>query len=67
MRICVTCASNSPEIDSIYQYCLANDLVMRSGAYIHADHSYWIWHIEAEPSTAITWLLLKYPADLCIY
>lgn len=67
MRVCVTCASNSSEIDKIYQYCLANGLVMQTGAYIHCDESYWIWRIIAEPSPALTWLLLQYPDELCVY
>lgn len=67
MRICVTCASNSSEIDSIYRYCCDNGLLMHTGAYIHADESYWIWRIIAEPSPALTWLLLKYPDELRVY
>ena len=67
MRICVTVASNSPEIKAIYQYCLANGLVMQSGAYIHADESYWVWRILAEPSSHLTWLLLQYPDHLSVY
>lgn len=67
MRVCVTCASDSREIDVIYQYCQQHGLDMYTGAYIHADESYWIWRIIAEPSPALTWLLLKYPDQLCVY
>jgi hypothetical protein len=67
MRVCVTCASNSSEIDKIYQYCLANGILMRTSAYIHADESYWIWHLECPAGPALTWLLLQYPDSLCVY
>ena len=67
MRVCVTCASNSPEIDLIYQYCQRNDLLMHTGAYIYADESYWIWRIETEACPALTWLLLRYPDQLTVF
>ena len=67
MRVCVTCASNSKEIDLIYQYCQRNGLLMHTGAYIYADESYWIWRIEGEPSAAMTWLLLRYPDQLTVF
>jgi len=67
MRVCVTCASNSSEIDRIYSYCQQHDLLMHTGAYIHVDESYWIWRIESEPCAALTWLLLQYPDHLCVY
>jgi len=67
MRVCVTCASNSIEIDLIYRYCQRNGLLMHTGAYIYADESYWIWRIEGEPSAAMTWLLLRYPDQLTVY
>lgn len=67
MRICVTCASDSVEIDRIYRYCQDNGLLMHTGAYIYADEAYWIWRIEAEPSPALTWLLLLYPDELRVY
>jgi hypothetical protein len=67
MRVCVTCASDSDEIDKIYQYCNSHGLGMYTGAYIHADNSYWIWRIECEPCAALTWLLLRYPDQLTVY
>ncbi len=67
MRVCVTCASNSSEIDIIYRYCQDNGLLMHTGAYIHADESYWIWRIETEACPALTWLLLKYPDQLRVF
>ena len=67
MRVCVTCASNSPEIDLIYQYCQRNDLLMHTGAYIYADESYWIWRIETPACPALTWLLLRYPDQLTVF
>ena len=67
MRVCVTCASNSSEIDVIYRYCQDNDLLMHTGAYIYADESYWIWRIETEACPALTWLLLKYPDQLRVF
>ena len=67
MRVCVTCASNSSEIDVIYRYCQLNGIVMHTGAYIHADESYWIWRIDCEACPALTWLLLQYPRELCVY
>ena len=67
MRVCVTCASNSSEIDKIYQYCQDNGLLMQTGAYIYADETYWIWRIETEACPALTWLLLKYPDQLRVF
>ena len=67
MRICVTCASNSSEIDRIWSYCQRNGILMHTGSYVYADESYWIWRIDAEPSPALTWLLLRYPDQLCVY
>ena len=67
MRVCVTCASNSEQIDRIYRYCQLNGLDMFTGAYIHADESYWIWRIESDPCAALTWLLLMYPDELRVY
>ena len=67
MRVCVTCASNSSEIDVIYRYCQDNDLLMHTGAYIYADESYWIWRIETEACPALTWLLLRYPDQLRVF
>ena len=67
MRVCVTCASNSSELDVIYRYCQDNGLLMRTGSYIYADESYWIWRIETEACPALTWLLLKYPDQLCVF
>lgn len=67
MRVCVTCASNSPVIDEIYAYCQRTGLLMHTGAYIHADESYWIWRIDSPASPALTWLLLQYPDLLCVY
>jgi len=67
MRVCVTCASNSPVIDKIYAYCQRTGLNMHTGSYIHAGESYWIWRIESEASPALTWLLLQYPDYLCVY
>jgi hypothetical protein len=67
MRICVTCASNSPVIDEIYTYCQLNGIVMCPGPYIYVDDSYWTWRIESELNSRLTWLLLKYPQELCVY
>jgi len=67
MRICVTVASNSSEIDEIYRYCQLNGIVMSPGAYIYVGDSYWTWRIESEACSAITWLLLKYPDQLCVF
>ena len=67
MRVCVTCASNSSEIDEIYLYCQRNGIVMCPGPYIYVGDSYWTWRIESEASPALTWLLLKYPRQLCVY
>ena len=67
MRVCVTCASNSREIDEIYLYCQINGIVMSPGPYIYVGDSYWTWRIESEATAALTWLLLKYPDQLCVY
>ena len=67
MRICVTCASNSLAIDEIYLYCQLHDIVMCPGPYIYVGDSYWTWRIESDPCPALTWLLLKYPDQLCVY
>ena len=67
MRVCVTCASNSPEIDLIYQYCQRNDLLMHTGAYIYTDETYCIWRIETPACPALTWLLLQYPDQLTVF
>ena len=60
MRICVTCPSNSAVIDQIYLYCQQHSIPMFPSSYIHVADSYWIWRIEAEPSSDLTWLLLRY-------
>lgn len=67
MRVCVTCASDSIEIDRIYSYCQRNGIIMRPSSYIHVAGSYWVWRIESEPCAALTWLLLQYPDLLCVY
>ena len=67
MRICVTVASDSPVIDQIYTYCQLNDIVMCPGAYIYVGDAYWTWRIESELTSHLTWLLLKYPDELCVY
>jgi hypothetical protein len=67
MRICVTVASNSQVIDEIYLYCQMNDIVMCPGPYIYVGESYWTWRIESEPTAKLTWLLLRYPDQLCVY
>ena len=60
MRIVVTVESDDPIMDEIYWYCCANDINMHIGRYIVVDDHYWIWRIDCEPSSAVTWLLLKY-------
>ena len=60
MRIVVTVESDDPIMDEIFWYCLANDINMHIGRYIVVDNLYWIWRIDCEPSSAVTWLLLKY-------
>lgn len=67
MRVCVTCASNSSEIDVIYRYCQDNGLIMHTGAYIYADETYWIWRIETPACPALTWLLLRYPDQVSVF
>lgn len=67
MRICVTCANNSSEIDEIYRYCQLNGIVMSPGPYIYVGDNYWCWRIETEACSAITWLLLRYPDQLTVY
>ena len=67
MRICVTVASDSCVIDEIYLYCQLNGIVMCPGPYIYVGDSYWCWRIESELTSKLTWLLLKYPDELCVY
>ena len=67
MRICVTVASDSAEIDEIYLYCQEHGIVMCPGPYIYVGDHYWCWRIEGEHSPELTWLLLKYPDQLCVY
>lgn len=67
MRICVTCASDSVEIDEIFRYCQLNGIAMSPGAYIYVGDAYWTWRIECEPSPAVTWLLLQYSDSLTVY
>ena len=67
MRICVTCPSNSESIDAIYFYCQKNGIAMYPSSYIHIGDSYWVWRIEAEPSSHLTWLLLNYGEYLAIF
>ena len=67
MRICVTCASDSPEIDEIFTYCQLNGIAMWPSSYIWVDNGYWLWRIESESTAKLTWLLLNYSDQLCIY
>jgi hypothetical protein len=60
MRLVVTLESDDPCMDEIYLYCQQHDIVMSCGRYIVVDDHYWIWRIDCEPSSAVTWLLLKY-------
>lgn len=60
MRLVVTCASDDPVIDEIYHYCQSHQLTMSCGRYIVVDDHYWIWRIDCEPSSAVTWLLIKW-------
>ena len=64
MRIVVTLESDNPIIDEIYTYCLDHSIGMYPGRYLVVDGLYWIWRIEAEPSSPLTWLLFKYPEYL---
>jgi hypothetical protein len=66
MRICVTVASNDPVIDEIYTYCQLNSITMHPGAYVYVDGGYWYWRIESEPTSSLTWLLLRYGDYLVI-
>lgn len=67
MRICVTCASDSQSIDEIYLYCQLNGIAMSPGPYIYVGNSYWTWRIDCEPCAELTWLLLRYPTELCVF
>ena len=67
MRICVTCPSNSESIDAIYRYCQKHHIPMYPSTYIHVAGSYWIWRIEAEPSSHLTWLLMNYGEYLAVF
>jgi len=60
MRLVVTCSSDDPVIDEIYHYCQQHNIVMSCGRYIVVDNHYWIWRIDCEPSSAVTWLLIKW-------
>ena len=60
MRICVTCPSDSPQIDEIYFYCQKNGIAMFPSSYVYVNNAYWIWRIEGEPSKQLTWLMLNY-------
>jgi hypothetical protein len=64
MRICVTCYSDDPVIDEIYQYCQSHDLVMSCVRLYVVDNQFWSWRIDSESSPALTWLLLKYGSYL---
>ena len=67
MRVCVCVASDSCVIDEIYLYCQLNGIVMSPGPYIYVGDAYWTWRIESELTRHLTWLLLKYPDELCVY
>ena len=70
MRILVTAATDSREIDLIMWYCWRHEqqgIHFCSGEYIVHDGEYKLWRIYCEPSKYVDWLLLKYSEHLTVY
>ena len=64
MRYVLTIDSDDPIMDTIYLECQQRGLNMHIGRYIVVDNHYHVWRIDAEPSSQLTWLLLKYGSYL---
>jgi len=67
MRICVTIPSDNPVIDEIYTYCQLNGIAMSPGPYIYVADGYYAWRINCEPSSDVTWLLIRWADYLVVY
>jgi hypothetical protein len=66
MRVVITVESDDPVLQEIYDYCLSHDIACYPGRYVVVNDQYWIWSIISEPSSSLSYLLIKYSEYLSL-